>query len=110
VHLRRHRYQDILLVPAAEEDDSDGWGRGVRYTVAAGSGDLSGRAEQGRANTAASAGLAAGRVEGPARTRWNTVDLLYTDPDGYQVVLSQPVTEASVGSEWSELVRHSARP
>lgn len=107
VHLRRHRYQDVLLVvvgPPAE--GSEALGRGVQYTVAAGREDLPSRADHARTVAAALPGAA---VEGPSRTPWNTVDLVCTDSDGYRVVLTRPVAEQEVDHQWSERVRRSVR-
>jgi catechol 2,3-dioxygenase-like lactoylglutathione lyase family enzyme len=77
VHLRRWRYQDILLVPGAAAQRA----AGVRYTVAAGDEDLPALA----ARAAASGG---GAVSGPRPTPWNTVDLECVDPDGHVVVFT----------------------
>lgn len=80
VHLRRFRYQDILLVAASA-------------TVRPGSGSVgvaAGFGEDLTARAATARHVPGGRVEGPTPTAWNTVDLTFTDTDGYVVVLSQP--------------------
>lgn len=104
VHLRRHRYQDILLVPVPPGGAEDGLprGRGVRYGVSAGGEDLDARAAQARA-------VEGGTVDGPARTPWNTVDLLSRDPDGYEVVLTAAVPAALADQRFSDTVRRSVR-
>ena len=78
VHLRRWRYQDILLVPATVDAPR---GQDVRYTIAAGDEDLAARAEHARA-------IAGGTVRGPTPTPWNTVDLECVDPDGHVVIFT----------------------
>lgn len=78
VHLRRERYQDLLLVPAAAPADTPP-GSGV--TVSFSAGDLDALAARARA-------VGGGSVEGPAPTPWNTVDVVAYDPDGYRVVLT----------------------
>ena len=78
VHLRRWRYQDILLVPASRRGDA---ASGIRLTIAAGSEDLAERAAHARR-------AGDGEVRGPAPTMWNTVDLECVDPDGHVVVFT----------------------
>jgi len=104
VHLRRHRYQDILLVPVqpGEVDALQPRGHGVRYGVRAGSEDLSARAAQ-------AGKVGGGTVEGPARTPWNTLDLICRDPDDYEVVLTQPVAADLVDQQFADTVRRSVR-
>lgn len=104
VHLRRHRYQDILLVPAppGEIESDQPRGRGVRYSIRAGAEDLNARAEQVRH-------VGRGTVEGPARTPWNTLDLICRDLDGYEVVLTEGVDAALADHEFAETVRRSVR-
>ncbi len=100
IHLRRRKYQDILLVwgeqpaqpgrPAltvsfaADGDDLDAIGADVR---AAGSGP----------------------VEGPVERPWNSVELVCTDPVGNVVVLTQPI---DTGRSFDEVMSaaQAARP
>ena len=98
VHLRRFRYQDILLVPASEP--SSGASPGVRVSFAAGDEDLDARA-------AIAAGEPGGEVEGPMRTPWNTRDLHFRDADGYVVVFTAVDMNADMDSEFAERVRGS---
>lgn len=97
VHLRRQRYQDILLVPAGGTATGGG-----RITMAAGGDDLVRRA---REVTAACGGT----VQGPAPTPWYSDDLVLTDPDGNVVVLTEPRRrDIDADAEWSAMVRTSA--
>lgn len=109
VHLRRHRYQDILLLPAsaAEHGVPTGrlHGRGMGYTISAGAEDLTTRAEQ----AARACGVEGGTVDGPARTPWNTVDLVCTDPDGYEVALTTTVAADQQDERFSATVLGSVR-
>jgi catechol 2,3-dioxygenase-like lactoylglutathione lyase family enzyme len=112
VHLRRHRYQDILLLPALAAGPGGLGGqlggqlgvRGVRYTISAGAEDLTARAEQ-----AAACAVEGGTVDGPARTAWNTVDLVCTDPDGHEVVLTATVAADQKDQQFSATVLDSVR-
>lgn len=108
VHLRRHRYQDILLLPALAAGPSglggQLGGRGVRYTISAGAEDLTARAAQ-----AAACAVEGGTVDGPARTPWNTVDLVCTDPDGHEVVLTATVASDQKDEQFSATVLSSVR-
>jgi predicted enzyme related to lactoylglutathione lyase len=96
VHLRRQRYQDILLVPAQAAASGTG-----RITMAAGGDDLRLRAE----DLAAAGG---GTVAGPSPTPWRSDDLTLTDPDGNVVVLTEPRrADIDADAEWSQMVRDS---
>ena len=97
VHLRRFRYQDILLVPGRNPEDK---ASGVRVSFAAGDEDLDARA-------AVASGEPGGTVEGPTRTPWNTRDLHFRDADGHLVVFTQPVLDADMDSEFARRVRDS---
>jgi catechol 2,3-dioxygenase-like lactoylglutathione lyase family enzyme len=79
VHLRRWRYQDLLLVPASSPLSPAP--RGIRLTFSAHGTDLDALVAQARAT-------GGGRVEGPSATPWNTLDVLAFDPDGYEVVFT----------------------
>lgn len=48
-------------------------------------------------------------MDGPARTPWNTVDLVCRDPDGYQVVLTEAVPAALRDQQFSDTVVRSVR-
>ncbi|WP_158059305.1 VOC family protein [Halorussus halophilus] len=93
VHLRYRKYADVMLVPedGDSEDDTDGTptdaaplGRGLSLyfnvedeTVA----DVAERAEAREATITC----------GPVETAWNTCEVAITDPDGYELVFSEPV-------------------
>lgn len=95
VHLRRWRYQDILLVQGT---DTAPRGPGVRLTVAAGDEDLGALAERAQR-------VGTGTAEGPAPTPWNTVDLVCTDPDGHIVVLTALDRARAPDPSFSEAIR-----
>jgi catechol 2,3-dioxygenase-like lactoylglutathione lyase family enzyme len=75
VHLRRWRYQDILVRPGAPNP-----GTGWTISVAALAEQLAGLVEKARAH--------GGTVEGPTDTPWNTRDVTVTDPDGYRIIFT----------------------
>ncbi|HYO35460.1 MAG TPA: VOC family protein [Geodermatophilus sp.] len=94
VHLRRHRYQDLLLVPGRPAP-------GPRVSFAAGEEDLAGRAALAR-------DAGGGSVEGPVDTPWYSRDLVATDPDGHVVVLTAPrFAEIAGDPEWNATVSGS---
>jgi len=74
VHLRRWRYQDILIVPARGPVAA---GTGLGLSLAAEQDALAGLAERARAFGAP--------VGGPTDTPWNTTDVTVTDPDGLRI-------------------------
>jgi uncharacterized glyoxalase superfamily protein PhnB len=79
-HLRRARYQDLLLVPGAAAGAE-------RITISL-RGDGEPAALAARARAAAPCGAAA--VDGPIDTPWNSTDVRVTDPGGHAVVLTGP--------------------
>lgn len=81
IHLRRWRYQDLLLVPARSPLPSPPTDRGIRLTFSAHGADLD-------ALVASTRALGGGSVEDPTATPWNTLDVLARDPDGYEVVFT----------------------
>ncbi len=99
VHLRRFRYQDILLAPGRDPHDA---ASGVRVSFAAGDEDLDARA-------VIAARERGGTVEGPTRTPWNTRDLHFRDADGHLVVFTQPDLDANMDSEFARRVRDSVQ-
>jgi catechol 2,3-dioxygenase-like lactoylglutathione lyase family enzyme len=94
VHLRRQRYQDLLLVPGPPAP-------GPRVSFAAGEEDLTERAALVR-------DAGGGSVEGPLDTPWFSRDLVTTDPDGHVVVLTAPrLGEVAADPEWTATVTGS---
>src|SRR5690606_4778964 len=83
VHLRRWRYQDILLCKGAAPVGGE-WTISVMAT-----------AEQLPAIAARARAHGGGTGEGPADTPWNTRDLRLTGPDGYTG--EQDLTSARAG-------------
>lgn len=81
-HLRRARYQDLLLVPGAAAP-----GETVRISLRA-DGDPAELAARARA--AAPVGAAA--IEGPLDPPWNSTDVRVIDPGGHRLVLTAPRT------------------
>ncbi|AOW93748.1 hypothetical protein BFN03_16785 [Rhodococcus sp. WMMA185] len=103
VHLRRMRYQDILLVLGEPAP-------GYRSTFDAGGDDLERRAASLLAEATSLGGLGSARVEGPDRTQWYTNELVAIDADGYSVVLSEPLREeATADAGWTELIETSVQ-
>jgi uncharacterized glyoxalase superfamily protein PhnB len=78
IHLRRWRYQDILIRRGESPDDI---GVGIQLSLAADYNELDALAAR-----AARAGDA--HVEGPMDTDWNTRDLAVTTPEGLRLVFT----------------------
>src|SRR5689334_1780782 len=95
-HLRRWRYQDIL-VRVGEAPAAGDW----TYSVMADVQDLEGLAERARAH-------GGGQVEGPFDTPWNTRDVRVTDPDGYTVVYTARRPEGEQDEAFSAMMRREA--
>ena len=94
VHLRREKYQDILLKPLSAGEVSGPPGQGVSLCFSVGTpGDV-----DELASRAAEMGASIG--EGPIDRPWNVRELVLNDPDGYHVVLcGGPVAEIDF-PEW----------
>ncbi len=97
VHLRRWRYQDILVRPGTA-DPGTGW----EVSIAALAEDLPGLAERVRAH-------GGGAVEGPVDTPWNTRDVRVTDPDGYRLVYTARRPEGERDERFGEMIQQLAR-
>ena len=94
VHLRRWRYQDLLIVPA----------RGpVRPAIGLGVGLA---AEPGALDELARRARAAGaEVDGPLDTPWNTTDVTVTDPDGLRLTYTAPRPASRRDADFDAMMR-----
>jgi catechol 2,3-dioxygenase-like lactoylglutathione lyase family enzyme len=97
VHLRRWRYQDILLRPGQPTPGGD-W----TVSVMALAERLDAIAERARAH-------GGGTVEGPVDTAWNTRDVRATDPDGYTVVYTARRPEGQLDERFSAQMEELTR-
>ena len=97
VHLRRWRYQDILVRNGVPPVGGE-WTVSVMAAVDQ-LDELVGRA---RAH-------GGGAVEGPTDTPWNTRDVRATDPDGYTVVYTARRPEGERDEAFSAMIEREAR-
>lgn len=87
VHLRREKYQDILVTPGTAVSGS------MTASFAAGDVDLAEVAEQLRG--------AGADVSGPLDTPWFSTDVAFTDTDGNKMILTAPRTaDQAQAQEW----------
>lgn len=98
IHLRRYRYQDVLLRPA---DAAPSPSPTVTVGLA-----FAGSIDELRRQAEVAGSLTSGHVEGPVETPWHTVDVRFRDPDGHQLVLTAR-SPAPPPEAWNDLVRHS---
>ena len=90
VHLRRMRYQDILMTAGV------GTGNGPSITFDAGGQDLGELA-------AGAIGVQGAVVTGPIDTRWFTTDVTIEDPDGNRIIFTAPrMRDRAAAAEWAE--------
>lgn len=101
VHLRRYRYQDLLLVPG--EPDLVG-GDAARISFA-----HTGPLEELDDVAGRLSDLGVGRVDGPARTPWYAIELVAHDPDGHVVVLTAR-SDDPPPQAWNDEVEASVQP
>ena len=102
IHLRRWRYQDILLRRAAPGDgDGPGIGSGIQLSLAAQYDELDALADTARAHGA--------EVTGPVDTAWNTRDVSLVSPQGLRIVYTarrpEPLRDAAFSADmarWNE--------
>ena len=88
VHLRRQKYQDILMTQGAAVSGS------VSASFAAGDVDLEEVAGRLRASGA--------EVDGPLDTSWFSIDVTFTDTDGNTITLTAPrVADQATAQEWA---------
>ncbi len=97
VHLRRWRYQDILVRPGTDKP-AGGW----TFSVMAVAEQLEALADRARAH-------GAGSVEGPFDTAWNSRDLVAVDPDGYTVVYTARRPEGQRDEQFSAMIEQTWR-
>jgi catechol 2,3-dioxygenase-like lactoylglutathione lyase family enzyme len=83
VHLRRERYQDVLLLPSSE-GESISPGEGVVIQFQAGDTSVSKIASNAQR-------VVASNLDGPVEQPWNVRELTVQDPDGYRVRFSEPI-------------------
>jgi len=95
VHLRRWRYQDLLVRPAPGPVTP---GTGCALSFAAVYDEIDALAERARAH-------GGGGVVGPVDTQWNTRDLTTTDPDGTIVVFTAARPPELADPAFSERMR-----
>jgi catechol 2,3-dioxygenase-like lactoylglutathione lyase family enzyme len=101
IHLRRWRYQDLLLVPARPAPQPlspSSAGPRIRLTFSAHGTDLAALAATARA-------VGEGTIEGPYVTPWNTLDVLARDPDGHEVVFTSRLPSEEQDPEFSALMK-----
>jgi uncharacterized glyoxalase superfamily protein PhnB len=81
IHLRRGKYQDVLLAPAAANATNQA---PASLTLSFLAEDVDALGVRARA----AAGLGLSAIEGPIDTPWNTRDLRVTDPAGHRLVFT----------------------
>jgi uncharacterized glyoxalase superfamily protein PhnB len=81
VHLRRRKYQDVLLVPARGTAATPPTTLTLSFNA-----DRELHALWERARIAAP--LGASEISDPVKTPWNTIDLRVTDPSGHRLIFT----------------------
>jgi uncharacterized glyoxalase superfamily protein PhnB len=97
VHLRRWRYQDILVRPG-NDPPAGGW----TISIMANADQLDTLVERATAH-------GGGTVEGPADTPWNTRDVTTIDPDGYTVVYTARRPDGERDERFGGMIQRMAR-
>jgi len=82
VHLRRRKYQDLLLTPETPTPPPDG-PTSITLSFSA-EGEVDALAERARSTEP----LGRSGIVGPVNTPWNTRDLRVTDPAGHRLVFT----------------------
>lgn len=81
VHLRRRKYQDLLIVPRSGAADAPPPTLTITFNVDGEMDDVAARAHAAPRSGDSS-------VAGPIATPWNTLDLRATDPAGHQLIFT----------------------
>lgn len=97
LHVRRWRYQDLLLVPARHPIVATA--RGIRLTFSAHGADLDALVARARMTPG-------GTVEGPTPTPWNTLDVVARDLDGYEIVFTTQLPAELRDPMFAERMEH----
>jgi uncharacterized glyoxalase superfamily protein PhnB len=97
VHLRRRKYQDVLIVPAPAEREA---GSSLTVTFSA-----EGEVDALAARAAAAEPSGRSAVSAPVDTPWNTRDLRVVDPAGHQLVFTsrQPNPDPEQVARWQAM-------
>jgi len=90
VHLRRRKYQDLLLIPTTT-GDADAGGSSITLSFGC-DGEVDALAEQARSAEP----LGRSAIVGPVNTPWNTRDLRVTDPAGHRLVFTGRNPDVSI--------------
>ncbi|UCE00998.1 MAG: VOC family protein [Chloroflexota bacterium] len=83
VHLRRERFQDLLLFPSVERTSIEP-GNGMVIQFQAGKSSVAEIAHRVRQQDSA-------KLEGPLEQPWNVREVTIQDPDGYRLRFSEPI-------------------
>jgi catechol 2,3-dioxygenase-like lactoylglutathione lyase family enzyme len=83
VHLRRDRYQDLLLFPT-QASDLNSPGEGIVIQFQAGEVSVEEIARKARQQGSSD-------VDGPLERPWNVREVTVQDPDGYLLRFSEPI-------------------
>lgn len=102
VHLRRRKYQDLMLVPRTGDAAAT---RPTLRLMFDASGEVTALWERARGAD----GFGHVRVEEPRVTAWNTRDLHVTDPDGHALVFSERHDDPEVHVEWARRFEEDRR-
>lgn len=81
VHLRRRKYQDVLIVPARDAASVADSSLSITFNA-------DGEIEELAARARHAANVGGSSVNGPVATPWNTLDLRVTDPAGHRLVFT----------------------
>ncbi|HEX2143994.1 MAG TPA: VOC family protein [Glycomyces sp.] len=98
VHLRRWRYQDLLVKPGGAPASG---ASGPELSMMAEADELDALAERARAH-------GGGSVEGPYDTPWNTRDVKTVDPDGHALVFTARRAEGQHDEGFDREIRRLA--
>jgi len=104
VHLRRWRYQDVLVRARRPDEAATAPATlgSPTFSVYAQTEELDGLAQRARAHPA-------GSVEGPIDTPWNSRDLTATGPEGITVVFTARRPDGARDPEFNEYMVKLAR-
>jgi len=97
-HLRRHKYQDILLVKGQSNKENNSHGISITFQAWT---DIDSLTDTARSNGARI-------IVEPHNTPWNTRDVVFEDKDGYNITftyLSQKIVQHILSDEPDKLDR-----
>jgi uncharacterized glyoxalase superfamily protein PhnB len=102
-HIRRKKYQDLLLSPARGSESAADAGLAISF-------DAEGEVDALWARLSGMAAVGRSQVEAPAATPWNTRELKVSDPDGRRLVFHERANDPEASARMRAMFEKRQAP